>query len=158
MPDPEGLGSEIPVLVTLIPIVLILSYVCSQYFPRQNIHFKLVGTIILVSMIYISITSLIFIGFFLLYAANNLSQPISWLSGTLLTCHLMRQRKEENLQINVWVMVGTFFTLLGLACVYWMYNYEIGVMLVRNIIAIGISIFLVDFLKKMVDIRYGDNF
>jgi hypothetical protein len=158
MPDPEGLGSEFPVLVTLIPIVLILSYVCSQYFPRQNIHFKLVGTIILVSMIYISITSLIFIGFFLLYAANNLSQPISWLLGTLLTCHLMRQRKEENLQINVWVMVGAFFTLLGLVCIYWLYNYEIGVMLVGNIIAISASIFSAYFFERIIKIKIKNNF
>jgi hypothetical protein len=145
-------------LTILIPIVSILSYVCSQYFPRQNIHFKLVGTIILVSMIYISITSIMLIGFHQMYVASNLSNPISWLSGTLLTCHLMRQRKEEGLQINVWITIASLVTLMGLACVYWLYYYEIRVMLVGNIIAIGASIFSAYLFEKIIKIRSESNF
>ena len=88
IPDSNDMGNG--VLLILAPICLILAYICEKYFPHQNINLKLLGALMLVSVLYVAFTCLVFIGayFYLIYTTTNFSYPVSWVLGTILARYL----------------------------------------------------------------------
>lgn len=78
-------------LVIAGPICLILSWISEKYFSNQKFSFKFIGTVILVSAVYVIATSLVFIGgyFYLFYTKNNFVLPIGWCMGSVLARYLI---------------------------------------------------------------------